>query len=39
MDSKEAARRYGTRPSTREDSYTSTIDSREAARKYNGSGV
>ncbi|KAF9681676.1 hypothetical protein SADUNF_Sadunf05G0026700 [Salix dunnii] len=30
---------YGTRPSAREDSYTSTIDSREAARKYNGSGV
>ncbi|KAJ6682875.1 hypothetical protein OIU74_021013 [Salix koriyanagi] len=33
------ARLYGTRPSGREDGYTSTIDGREAARKYDGSGV
>ncbi|KAB5556330.1 hypothetical protein DKX38_007239 [Salix brachista] len=33
------ARLYGTRPSGREDSYTSAIDGREAARKYDGSGA
>ncbi|KAJ6413852.1 hypothetical protein OIU84_006624 [Salix udensis] len=33
------ARLHGTRPSGREDGYTSAIDGREAARKYDGSGV